>query len=227
MRYFFKRNVGYFTALLFAVLGFVDYKNLLVLCWPSVDFFKELSLIRTSADLIYFWTLLAIILYVREMQRSTKFLEYQIRPKSYPLLITERQLWPIDGAKSKRVVFVVINPDNFKALFYARITVISSGQILADRWEGNPLHVYPGGMQYPEVFDISKLSSYEKDETVVKIEYKIAASNAPAQIFNDYQEEIWKFTFSKRDSCWTWEGPNHIGVGVVRRLLEANRGSKS
>ena len=158
---------------------------------------------------------------------SSRFLEIQIRPKAYPLLITAEDL----GWQGDRMVFIVINPDNFKALFYVRITLTSEGNVIQKRdshWESDdpirrrPLHVYPGGMRYPEVFDLSGLK--DKNGTpypniVAEIEYKIAPSNSPSQVFTDYQVEKWKFIDG------SWEGPNGIGSQVVKRLINDEIGS--
>ena len=164
---------------------------------------------------------------LEEAKISSKFLEIQIRPKDYPLLITAKDL----GWQGDRMVFIVINPDNFKALFYVRITLLSEGNIMQVRdshWESDdptnrrPLHVYPGGMRYPEVFDLNGLKDKNGvvyPNIVAEIEYKIAPSNAPSQVFTDYQVEKWKFIDGH------WEGPNGIGSQVVKRLINDEIGS--
>lgn len=213
-------------------LGFVFYIE-----WISKLFSLNLNLSFNDklTFAVYWFTAIIIWEYTREtflLRRinevqleeskiSSRFLEVQIRPKAYPLLITARELrWQGD-----RMVFIVINPDNFKALFYVRITISSEGKILHtvdSHWESDdqatrkPLHVYPGGMRYPEVFNLN--SCMDKNgklpsKIVAEIEYKIAPSNAPSQVFTDYQIEKWKFIDG------SWEGPNGIGSQVVKRLI--------
>ncbi len=164
---------------------------------------------------------------LEEAKISSRFLEIQIRPKAYPLLITAIDL----GWQGDRMVFIVINPDNFKALFYVRITITSEGKVLYtvdSHWESDeqvirkPLHVYPGGMRYPEVFNLNSCMDKNGNlpsKIVAEIEYKIAPSNAPSQVFTDYQIEKWKFIDG------SWEGPNGIGSQVVKRLINDEIGS--
>lgn len=66
----------YFLVLVLGILGFVDYKYALS-SWPLLRFLGAVSIIKSSSDLILFWTFLVIILYTIET--------YRLRDETYSL----------------------------------------------------------------------------------------------------------------------------------------------
>jgi len=158
----------------------------------------------------------AVILYlqVREIKKSTKYLEYQTKPVAYFLIRASKNLGYSDG---KNILFVK-NESKFKILFYIRITLQSGSKtiILEEFWnKNNPLHLYPGQgfMRFPNVVQLDKFLEEEQKQIIANIEYKMASSYAPSEVYTDYHKEKWIYNGR------FWTGPNGLSEDGMIELL--------
>lgn len=143
----------------------------------------------------------------KEQEKSSRFLEYQIRPAAYPLLLRN----------GEKTFLYVRNDSKQKILFNFKV---SSGDKLIQDFRDKPLNVFPGVMEYPDALgNLDSHLLYAVGAETFEVEYEISPSNVPindpAVIFKDYPKDEWSFSKKKG-----WIGPDGIEPDGVLSLLQ-------
>ncbi len=162
-------------------------------------------LINLNETVIVLATALFIGWQAWETRKSAKFLEYQVRPATYPLILRT-----VDSNKS---ILFVKNDSKLKLFFNFRIK--ENNEIVLN-FRDKPLHVFPGIMNYPDALhklDEILRNDMDHKERIFKIEYKIAPVNVPKKEFNNYLPDEWIFRDNK------WIGPDGIEPKGVKSLI--------
>lgn len=184
-----------FTEVTLKILSEIS-QNLNPIFWKDWTFWSALSSIITGAFIGW---------QAYQTKKSTRFLEYQIRPAAYPLLLRN----------DKKTILYVRNDSKLKVLFNLKVIDKENNKLIQD-FRSKPLNVFPGGMQYPDALLSLDETIKSKKEGVYVFEYKTALGNAPKQEFRDYPKDEWEFQTDK------WVGPDGIEPSGVISLISNN-----